>query len=453
MKDLGFTHVELLPIAEYPFGGSWGYQVGNYYAPTARYGHPDDLRHLVDHLHQEGIGVLVDWVPGHFPRDVWGLGRFDGTALYEHADPRQGEQPDWGTYVFNFGRNEVRNFLVANAHFWIEQYHVDGLRVDAVASMLYLDYSRPAGGWVPNRWGGRENEEAIAFLRELTTSVQTRHPGVHDHRRGVHRLAAGDRADQGGRPRLHPQVEHGVDARHAEVLRHRSAVPRRAPQQADVRPALRLQRAVRASALPRRGGASQRLALRADAWAAGAEAAEPPFPLRLDVGPPRPEAALHGRGVRPAGEWNHDQSLDWHLLAEPERAGVQDLIRTANRLYAAEPALHLRDDAADGFRWIQADSASVNVYAFLRAAPEARTLACIANLADRPWSGYRVGLPLAGEWTRVLDTDAVRFGGRGRSGPPAPTTEAVPWDGFPQSVLLDLPPLTVQWLAAPESVL
>ncbi|HYO74671.1 MAG TPA: 1,4-alpha-glucan branching enzyme, partial [Archangium sp.] len=178
VKQMGFTHVELMPVSEHPFGGSWGYQVGNYYAPTARFGHPDDFRYLVNYLHEQGIGVLLDWVPGHFPRDTHALGQFDGTALYEHADPRQGTQPDWGTYVFNFGRNEVRNFLIANALFWMEEYHIDGLRVDAVASMLYLDYSRKHGEWIPNRWGGRENEEAISFLRELNDTVRRKFPGA-----------------------------------------------------------------------------------------------------------------------------------------------------------------------------------------------------------------------------------------------------------------------------------
>ena len=259
-RDMGFTHVELLPVAEHPFGGSWGYQVGNYFAPTARFGHPDDLRFLVDHLHQEGIGVLVDWVPGHFPRDVWGLGRFDGTAIFEHADPRQGEQPDWGTYVFNFGRNEVRNFLVGNAHFWIEQYHVDGLRVDAVASMLYLDYSRQAGQWVPNRWGGRENEEAISFLRELNASVRARHPGVHviaEESTAWPRVTAP--VEESG---LGFTLKWNMGWMH-DTLKYFATDPlfrgARA-QQADLRPALRLQRALRASALARRGRAPEGLA-------------------------------------------------------------------------------------------------------------------------------------------------------------------------------------------------
>ena len=215
MADLGFTHVELLPVMEHPFGGSWGYQVTGYYAPTARFGTPDDLRYLVDQMHQRGIGVIADWVPAHFPKDDWALARFDGTALYEHADPRKGEHPDWGTLVFNYGRHEVRNFLIANALYWMEEFHVDGLRVDAVASMLYLDYSRTPGAWIPNRHGGRENLEAIEFIRQLNTTVFAGAPGRGDDRRGVHLVAGREPSRAPRRSRLQPQVEHGLDARHA----------------------------------------------------------------------------------------------------------------------------------------------------------------------------------------------------------------------------------------------
>ena len=225
LDETGFTHVELLPVAEHPFGGSWGYQVTSYYAPTARFGTPDDFRWFVDHLHQAGIGVIVDWVPAHFPKDDWALARFDGTPLYEHADPRRGEQLDWGTYVFDFGRREVRNFLVANALYWLEEFHIDGLRVDAVASMLYLDYSRPEGEWLPNIYGGRENLDAVAFLQEMNATVYRQHPGVDDHRGGVDRVARRHPADPSRRPRLRVQVEHGLDARHARLHRQGSDLP------------------------------------------------------------------------------------------------------------------------------------------------------------------------------------------------------------------------------------
>jgi len=337
---MGFTHVELLPVAEHPFSGSWGYQVSSYYAPTSRFGHPDDFRFFVDHLHQEGIGVIIDWVPGHFPRDIWALGRFDGSALFEHADPRQGEQPDWGTYVFNFGRNEVRNFLVGNAHFWLDEYHVDGLRVDAVASMLYLDYSRREGEWVPNRWGGRENEEALSFLRELNSSIRSRHPGVQviaEESTAWPRVTAP--ASDGGlgftlkwnmgwmhdtlkyfatdplfRAGHHNKLTFGLlyaysehfilPLSHDEVVHMKHSLYGRMP-----------------------GGPEQKFqnlrSLLAWMWAH----------------PGRKLLFMGGELAQP-GEWNHDRSLDWHLLAEPGHAGVQALVRAANRLYTAEQALH-----------------------------------------------------------------------------------------------------------------
>jgi 1,4-alpha-glucan branching enzyme len=443
---MGFTHVELLPVAEHPFGGSWGYQVGNYFAPTARYGHPDDFRFFVDHLHQEGVGVLVDWVPGHFPRDVWGLGRFDGSALFEHADPRQGEQPDWGTYVFNFGRNEVRNFLIGNARFWIEQYHVDGLRVDAVASMLYLDYSRQPGEWVPNRWGGRENEEAIAFLRELNASLRETHPDVHviaeestawpkvtapvpDGGLGftlkwnmgwMHDTLAYFATDPLFRVHNHNKLTFGLlyayseryvlPLSHDEVVHMKGSLWGRMPGYDDQK-------------------AANLRALLAWMWAH-----------------PGRKLLFMGGELGQAAEWNHDRSLDWHLLADPAHAGVQALVRTLNRLYLEHPALHAQDDRPEGFRWIQADSASRNVYGFLRFDPAGRAIACLANLANQAWPGYRFGMPSAGTWRRILDTDAAAVGGGERSGPSAVQTEPVPWDSFPQSIALDLAPLTVLWL-------
>jgi 1,4-alpha-glucan branching enzyme len=449
-QDMGFTHVELLPVAEHPFGGSWGYQVGNYFAPTARFGHPDDLRFFVDHLHQEGIGVIIDWVPGHFPRDIWGLGRFDGSAVFEHADPRQGEQPDWGTYVFNFGRNEVRNFLVGNAHFWIEQYHVDGLRVDAVASMLYLDYSRQPGQWVPNKWGGRENEEAISFLRELDTSIRERHPGVHviaEESTAWPKVTAP--VSEGGlgftlkwnmgwmhdtlkyfstdplfRVHEHTKLTFGLlyaysehyvlPLSHDEVVHMKGSLWGRMPG-------------------PDPEKAANLRALLAWMWAH-----------------PGRKLLFMGGELGQGSEWNHDRSLDWHLLADPLHAGIQTLVRSLNGLYTRHPALHAQDDRPEGFRWIQADSASSNVFGFLRFDPSGRAIACLANLANQPWRGYRFGLPMAGSWHRILDTDAAAVGGRERTGPSTVETEHVPWDGMPQSVALDLPPLTVQWLLSPE---
>jgi len=448
-RDMGFTHVELLPVAEHPFGGSWGYQVGNYFAPTARFGHPDDFRFLVDHLHQEGIGVLIDWVPGHFPRDVWGLGRFDGTAMFEHADPRQGEQPDWGTYVFNFGRNEVRNFLVGNANFWLDEYHVDGLRVDAVASMLYLDYSRQPGQWVPNKSGGRENEEAITFLRELNASVHARHPGVHviaEESTAWPRVTAP--VGEGG---LGFTLKWNMGWMH-DTLKYFAADPLfRMPEHNKLTFGLLYAYSER-YVLPlshdevvhMKGSLWGRMPGYDDQKAANLRA----LLAWMWAHPGRKLLFMGGEIGQPA-EWNHDKSLDWHLLADPAHAGLQALVRSLNHLYAQHPAMHAQDDRPEGFQWIQADSASSNVYGFLRRDRSGRSIACIANLANRPWPGYRVGAPKAGTWQRILDTDAAAVGGRDRSGPSTVRTEHVPWDAMPESLVLDLPPLTVQWLLSP----
>ena len=265
VKRLGFSHVEFMPLAEHPFTGSWGYQVSAYFAPTARYGTPDDLRYLIDACHRAGIGVIMDWVPAHFPKDDFALRLFDGTALYEHEDPRRGEHPEWGTLIFNYGRREVRNFLIANALYWLEEFHVDGLRVDAVASMLYLDYSRGEGEWVPNRYGGREDLEAVEFLKLLNTTLGEEHPGcftVAEESTSWPRVTGPVRRR---RPGLHLQVEHGLDARHARLLRHGPDPPPLSPRAAHLRHDVRVQRALHHAPVARRGGARQGDAAREDA--------------------------------------------------------------------------------------------------------------------------------------------------------------------------------------------
>jgi 1,4-alpha-glucan branching enzyme len=447
VADLGFTHVELLPVMEHPFGGSWGYQVSGYYAPTSRYGSPDDLRFLVDRLHQRGVGVIVDWVPAHFPRDDWALARFDGTALYEHADPRQGEHPDWGTLVFNFGRNEVRNFLLANALYWIEEFHVDGLRVDAVASMLYLDYSREPGEWVPNVYGGRENLAAIAFLQEFNSVVHLRHPGVVTvaeestawggvsrpvHLGGLgftHKWNMGWMHDTLGYFALEPvhrkwhhrELTFGLlyawtenfvlPISHDEVVHLKRSLLGKTPgdrwqQLANVR------------------------ALLAWMWAH-----------------PGKQLLFMGSELGQEEEWAHDRSLDWHLLEFEGNRGVHDLVRELNRLEAAENSLWWDDFSPEGFRWIDADDAEHSVYSFLRQSGDgARPLACVANLTPVPRHGYRVGLPAPGRWAELLATDDERWGGSGIVNGTVATDE-IAWQGFPQSAVMTLPPLAVVWLA------
>jgi 1,4-alpha-glucan branching enzyme len=440
-----------MPLAEHPFGGSWGYQISGYYAPTARFGHPDDLRFLIDYLHQQGIGVLVDWVPGHFPRDAHALARFDGTALYEHADPRQGAHPDWGTLVFNFGRNEVRNFLIANALFWIEEYHVDGLRVDAVASMLYLDYSRQPGQWVPNRWGGRENEEAIAFMRELNALIRERHPGVvmiAEESTAWPKVSAP--GEEGGlgyhfkwnmgwmhdtlsyfskdplyRRFHHNQLTFGLlyaysehfvlPLSHDEVVHGKGSLYGKMPGD------------------PWRKRANLR-SLFAWMWAH-----------------PGKKLLFMGGELGQPAEWNHDQSLDWHLLETPEHGGIQRLVCALNATYREDPALYELDDEPAGFQWIQPDAAEVNVFAFLRRAKEGPPLICVANLSPEPRHGYRIGLPALGRYVEVLNTDASEFGGSGVANADGVVAEEKAWDGQPASAELTLPPLGVVWLR-PEAV-
>ncbi|HEX4578597.1 MAG TPA: 1,4-alpha-glucan branching protein GlgB [Candidatus Dormibacteraeota bacterium] len=450
-RRLAFTHVELLPIAEHPFGGSWGYQVSSYYAPTARYGTPDDLRWFVDHLHQNGIGVIVDWVPAHFPRDEWALAHFDGTALYEHADPRRGAQPDWGTLVFNFGRNEVRNFLVANALYWVEEFHIDGLRVDAVASMLYLDYSRKPGQWLPNEYGGRENLEAIAFIREFNDQVHGRFPGVMTIAEESTAWPAVSRPTASGglgftfkwnmgwmhdtldyiskdtifRRYHHQQLTFGVWYAWAEnfilPLSHDEVVH------------------LKRSLIGKTPG---------DRWQQFAN-------LRALFGwmyaHPGKKLLFMGGELAQWAEWDHDRSLDWHLLELPEHAAVQRLVADIGRVYSETAALWQVDGSSEGFRWIDAGNVDQSVLSFVRMDGQGRPgLACVANFSPAVYHGFRVGLPVPGAWREVINTDAVDYGGSGQGNMGKVETEPMSWHGFDQSAGLTVPPLGVVWLAPGE---
>ncbi|MFI9815675.1 1,4-alpha-glucan branching protein GlgB [Saccharothrix variisporea] len=446
----GFTHVELMPIAEHPFGGSWGYQVTSYYAPTSRFGSPDDFRYFVDVLHSHGIGVIMDWVPAHFPKDSWALARFDGTALYEHEDPRRGEHPDWGTLVFDFGRNEVRNFLVANALYWIEEFHIDGLRVDAVASMLYLDYSRQEGQWLPNQYGGRENLDAVRFLQELNATVYKRHPGVvmvaeeSTAWPGVTRpthlggLGFGFKWNMGwmhdtlhylSREPVHRSYHHNeitfslvyawsenfvLPLSHDEVVHGKGSLWSRMP---------------------------------GDDWnkAAGLRSL-----LAFMWAHPGKQLLFMGGEFGQQGEWSESRSLDWHLLDNPYHSGIRRLVADLNAVYRESPAMYSQDNKPEGFSWIDANDSAGNVLSFVRVGEDGSLLACIANFAGMPHHDYRVGLPVAGRWREVVNTDSEVYGGSGVGNMGGVEAEEKPWHGRPASAVLQLPPAGVLWLA-PEA--
>jgi 1,4-alpha-glucan branching enzyme len=447
VTDLGFTHVELLPVMAHPFSGSWGYQVTSYFAPTPVFGSPDDLKAFVDRMHQHGIGVLVDWVPAHFPRDEWALARFDGTALYEHADPRRGAHPDWGTLVFNFGRHEVRNFLLSSALFWLREFHADGLRVDAVASMLYLDYSRKAGEWVPNQFGGNEDLDAVTFLKEVNEVVYGREPGALTAAEestawpGVSRptylggLGFGFKWNMGWmhdtlgyfqqdpvyRRYHHHELTFSLvyaftenfvlPLSHDEVVHGKGSLLHKMPgdrwqQFANLR------------------------ALYAYMWAH-----------------PGKQLLFMGGEIAQEAEWSHERSIDWHLLEDPRHAGVQAVVRDLNRAYRASPALWELDFEPAGFWWLEPNDAENNVVAFGRASADGReVLVCVANMSPVPREGYRVGLPRCGRWREAVNTDAEAYGGSNVGNLGGVAADAVPWHGQPCSAPVTLPPLGVVWL-------
>jgi len=442
----GFTHVELLPVTEHPYEPSWGYQVTSYFAPTSRFGNPDQFRHLVDRLHRAGIGVIMDWVPGHFPKDDWALGRFDGTPLYEHPDPRRGEQLDWGTFVFNFGRREVRNFLVANAVYWLEEFHIDGLRVDAVASMLYLDYSREEGQWLPNEYGGRENLEAVGFLQEMNATVYKRVPGIVTIAEesttwpGVTRpthlggLGFGFKWNMGwmndslgyiGRDAIYRQYHHSemtfslvyaydehfvLPISHDEVVYGKGSLVGKMP-----------------------GDRWQQLA--------GTRAF-----LGYMWGHPGKQLLFMGAEIAQSSEWNEQHSLDWWLLEYDEHRGVQQCVADMNRAYTDSPALWQLDGDPTGFEWIDANDAVNNVFSWVRFGADGSMVACVANLAPVVRDAYRLGLPRSGRWTEILNTDAGDYGGSGAGNLGGVEAVAGPWHGREHSAEVVLPPLATIWL-------
>ena len=443
----GFTHVELLPVAEHPFGGSWGYQVTSYYAPTSRFGSPDDFRHLVDRLHQAGVGVIMDWVPAHFPKDSWALGRFDGTALYEHSDPRRGEQLDWGTYVFDFGRPEVRNFLVANALYWCQEFHIDGLRVDAVASMLYLDYSRPADGWTPNAYGGRENLEAVQFLQEMNATVHKLVPGIVTVAEestswpGVTRATnlgglgfsmkwnmgwMHDTLDYVSRDPIYRSFHHHemtfsmlyaysenyvLPISHDEVVHGKGTLWERMPGNDHVKAA-----GVRA--------------LLAYQWAH-----------------PGKKLLFMGQDFGQRAEWSEERGLDWWQLEESGfSSGIARFMADVNGLYRSRPALWSQDTLPRGYSWIDANDSANNVLSFLRFGADGSVMACVFNFAGAEHSSYRLGLPQAGTWREVLNSDATVYNGSGIGNLGAVRAVDEPWHGRPASAQLVLPPNGAIWL-------
>ena len=449
VQRMSFTHVQLLPIMEHPFYGSWGYQTTGYFAPTARYGTPQDLMYLVDYLHQRGIGVILDWVPSHFPSDGHGLAYFDGTHLFEHADSRKGFHPDWKTHIFNYGRNEVRSFLLSSAMFWLDKYHADGLRVDAVASMLYLDYSRKHGEWIPNKYGGRENLEAIDFLRQFNQEAYKEHPGIQTFAEEstawpmvskptyVGGLGFGMKWDMGwmhdtlqyfSHDPIHRQFHHNqltfrmlygftenfvLPLSHDEVVHGKGSLIGKMP---------------------------------GDEWQRFAN-------LRLLFGymfaQPGKKLLFMGDEFGQVREWTHDTSLEWHVLQYPLHRGVQSWVEQLNRVYRSEAALHQLDTDPAGFEWVDCNDSATSVLSLLRKAKSPQeTVLIVCNFTPVPRPSYRVGVPSGGFWRELLNSDAREYGGSGLGNLGGLLAEAQPAHGRPYSLNLVLPPLAAVFLKA-----
>ncbi|MCC6850127.1 MAG: 1,4-alpha-glucan branching protein GlgB [Deltaproteobacteria bacterium] len=439
-RELGFTHVELLPIMEHPFEASWGYQVTGYYAPTGRWGAPDDFRYFVDTCHQHGLGVILDWVPAHFPRDDHALRRFDGTALYEHDDPRRGEHPDWGTLIFNYGRREVANFLIANALYWLDEFHVDGLRIDAVASMLYLDYSRREGEWLPNRYGGRENLEAVAFLRDLNDTIAAEQPGCCTIAEestawpGVtHPTNAGglgfslkwnmgwmhDTLGYFAREPIHRRFHHD-ELTFAMLYEHRERFVNPLSHDEVVH-----------------GKRSLLAKMPGDEWQ---QLANLRTLLAYQYTRPGKQLLFMGTELAPSREWNHDASLDWQLGEQPSRRGLARFLAALGTLYAGTPCFWRGDPDAASFAWIDCADRAASVVSYQRRDGDAHAVV-VLNLTPVPRPGYRLGVPGADRYALRLDSDAAFFGGSGHLHTDVFAAEPLPWQGQPRSIQLTLPPL------------
>ncbi|MCX8031155.1 MAG: 1,4-alpha-glucan branching protein GlgB [Thermodesulfovibrionales bacterium] len=449
---MGFTHIEFLPIMEHPFYGSWGYQTTGYFAPTSRYGCPQDLMWLIDYLHRNGIGVIFDWVPSHFPDDIYGLVYFDGTHLFEHEDPRKGFHPDWNSYIFNYGRNEVKSFLISNALFWFDKYHIDGIRIDAVASMLYLDYSRKEGQWIPNKYGGKENLEAIDFLKELNLTIYQNYPdiqtiaeestswplvsrplylgglgfGLKWNMGWMHDTLDYFSSDPIYRKYNHQKITFSIwyafyenfilTLSHDEVVYGKGSLLGKMP---------------------------------GDDWAKKAN-------LKLLLGymyaHPGKKLLFMGGEFGQYNEWNHESSIDWHLLQYPSHRGILNWVRDLNHLYRNEPALYEIDFLPKGFQWIDFKDSEQSIISFLRRDSNFNEVIVICNMTPVPRFDYRIGVPKEGVWQEILNSDADYYGGKGYGNFGKVKTEKIPFHGFNFSLSLTLPPLAVLYLKWQEQL-
>ncbi len=443
LTEMGFTHVELMPVMEHPFDGSWGYQVTGYFAPTRRFGSPDDFKFLVDTLHQHGIGVILDWVPAHFPCDAHGLGQFDGTHLYEHADPRKGYHPDWHTYIFNYDRNEVQSFLLSNALFWFEQYHIDGLRVDAVASMLYLDYSRDSGQWVPNQHGGRENDGAVTLVKRINERIYEHYPDalmIAEESTawvGVSKptydggLGFGYKWDMGwmhdtlkylAHDPVHRKYHHNqITFRMVYAFSENYVLPLSHDEVVHGKGAL-------LSNMP------------GDDWQQFAN-------LRLLYSYMFTQAGkkllFMGNELAPWDEWDAENSLPWHLQGYDHHAGIQTLVKDLNALYKSTPALYQGDCSPQGFEWVDGSDDKNTILSYLRKDADGNPALVLANLTPVVRHGFRVGVPHAGAWQEVFNSDDVKYGGSGITNPSSCQSEPIEWQWREHSIVVELPPLGV----------